>query len=197
MAYISPPHALLILTIPTMGRLADPNITFMTCLLTPNDAHRVMPIKLSRQALLTPKNTHHGIPYTLLDPNNSHHGMPRCRPPPLTPSRREAFMQAGRPPSDGRSNASKTSSHASFSRRSSASGTQAAGAAATQLDTSEIQPTRSVSEDSDSEGGTLFQPIRFSEHVQVSEQCLLTLVPPRSTYLLFLAAEKETMKLRR
>lgn len=39
--------------------------------------------------------------------------------------------------------------------------------AASQSDTAEIQPARTVSEDSDSEGATLFQPVNFREHVQV------------------------------
>lgn len=79
-------------------------------------------------------------------------------------------MQAGRPPSPGGPTPSKTSSHASFSRRTSASGVAPAGPAATPGPaSSEIQPSRSVSEDSDSEGGTLFQPVQFREHVQVSQ----------------------------
>lgn len=86
-----------------------------------------------------------------------------------TTSKHEGCMQAGRPPSPGRPTPSKTSSHASFSRRTSASGGQPAGPAATPGVTPEIQPARSVSEDSDSEGGTLFQPVQFREHVQVSQ----------------------------
>lgn len=39
--------------------------------------------------------------------------------------------------------------------------------AASHSDSAEIQPARTVSEDSDSEGATLFQPIEFREHVQV------------------------------
>lgn len=76
-------------------------------------------------------------------------------------------LKAGRPPSPGGPTPSKTSSHASFSRRTSASGVAPAGPAATPGPaSSEIQPSRSVSEDSDSEGGTLFQPVQFREHVQ-------------------------------
>ena len=39
--------------------------------------------------------------------------------------------------------------------------------AASQSDTAEIQTGRTVSEDSDSEGAMLFQPVEFREHVQV------------------------------
>ncbi len=41
--------------------------------------------------------------------------------------------------------------------------------AAPQSDTAEIQPARTISEDSDSEGATLFQPVEFREHVQVRQ----------------------------
>lgn len=77
------------------------------------------------------------------------------------------MVQAGRPPSAGRSTASRASSRASFSRRTSALGAPAPVPAASHSDTAEIQPARTVSEDSDSEGATLFQPVEFREHVQV------------------------------
>jgi len=76
-------------------------------------------------------------------------------------------VQAGRPPSAGRSVPSRASSHASFSRRTSASGATGPLPAASQSEISDIQPARTVSEDSDSEGATLYQPIEFREHVQV------------------------------
>ncbi len=49
------------------------------------------------------------------------------------------------------------------------SGAAAPMPAVSQSDTAEIQPARTVSEDSDSEGATLFQPVEFREHVQVRQ----------------------------
>ena len=69
------------------------------------------------------------------------------------------------PPSAGRSSASRLSSHnhVSFSERSSAS--RAPVPAALHPDIAEIQPARIVSENSDSQGATFFQPIEFRDHM--------------------------------